>query len=104
MDKTERWHHKSSASGAYMITTETWLEYKTKLGLTDFGPDSQDSVAIAIIKQEQAYDDVREAKVEVAIKKLNKRWSSLPGGSQHQTGVTLEKAMEQFKSFKTAGP
>lgn len=28
MNQTERWGKKSSASGAYMITKETWVEYK----------------------------------------------------------------------------
>ena len=104
MDQTERWGRKSSASGAYMITKETWVEYKKKLGLTDFSADSQDRVAIAIIKQAKAYDLIREGKIEDAVKKLNKRWSSLPGGSQHQAGVTMEKTLEQFRAYRVEEP
>ncbi|SIN80731.1 Muramidase (phage lambda lysozyme) [Singulisphaera sp. GP187] len=104
MDQTERWGKKSSASGAYMITKETWVEYQKKLGLTDFSADSQDRVAIAIIKQVKAYDLIREGKVEDALKKLNKRWSSLPGGSQQQAGVTLDKTLEQFRAYRAEEP
>lgn len=104
MDQTERWGRKSSASGAYMITVDTWIEYKKKLGLTDFSADSQDRVAIAIIKQSKAYELVREGKIEEAVKKLNKRWSSLPGGSQHQAGVTMATTLEQYRIYRAEEP
>lgn len=97
-----RWRHTSTAAGAYMITEEAWDEFKDKLNLSDFGIRSQDAVAVEMIREAKALEDVRAGHVEDAIKnkKVRKRWSSLPGASQAQQKMTLAAALEKFKEFQ----
>lgn len=93
-----KWGHTSSAAGAYQITVATYDEFKKKLGLKDFSPDAQDKIATAIIKTEHALDLVNEGKIEDAIKKLNRRWTSLPGGNQSR--IKIEEALKKFDEYK----
>src|ERR1700744_1459529 len=42
---------KTSAAGAYQITHTTWVALKSKLGLPDFSPHSQDLAACELISE-----------------------------------------------------
>lgn len=93
-----KWGHTSSAAGAYQITVATFDEFKKKLGLKDFSPDSQDKIALAIIKGAGALDLIEQGKIEDAAKKLNRRWSSLPGGSQSR--IKMDAALAKFAEYQ----
>lgn len=68
----------STAAGAYQILYRTWLYNKTKLGLKDFSPESQDKIAIELIRAEKALDDVLAGRFATAIDKVQNIWASLP--------------------------
>ena len=90
-----KWHKTSTAAGAYMILEDTWNRYDKLLNLPDFGPASQDKVAIEIIRQSHALELVRAGKIEEAIAKLRSQWTSLPGAKQSR--VTMKQALDEFK-------
>lgn len=68
----------STAAGRYQITAQTYDGFAKKLGITDFSPQSQDRIAIAIIQKEGALDDVKAGRFDAAIAKLGGRWESFP--------------------------
>ena len=101
-----KWGNTSSAAGAYQITQKTFDEYKLKLGLTDFSPESQDKIAMQIIKEKRASDGktaldlINEGQIETALTLLTGRWTSLPGGKQSQ--VKMPDALKKFEEFKAS--
>ena len=76
----------------------TYDEFKKKLGLKDFSPESQDKIALALVKQAGGIELIAAGKIEEAIKKLNRRWSSLPGGVHSR--IKMEAALEKYTAYQ----
>jgi len=81
---------KSTAAGRYQILARYFDAYKTQLSLPDFSPDSQDKIAIQLIKECKALNDIDEGRFNIAVKKCSSRWASLPGAGYGQHENTLE--------------
>lgn len=96
--KVTKWNKTSTAAGAYQITVATFDEFKGKLGLKDFSPESQDKIAMALIKQAGGLDLINAGQIEDAVKKLKGRWSSLPGGVHSK--LKMETALAKFEVYK----
>lgn len=75
---------KSTAAGRYQILARYYDAYKRQLGLTDFGPIAQDQIAIQMIRECNALDDIRAGRFDVAARKCASRWASLPGAGYDQ--------------------
>jgi muramidase (phage lysozyme) len=91
---------KSSAAGRYQILMRYFDVYRALLGLPDFSPESQDRIAIAMIRECRALDDVDCGRVMQAVRKCRSRWASFPGAGYHQR----ERAMEDLlRAFRGAG-
>lgn len=75
---------KTSAAGRYQFLSSTWDEEAKQLGLTDFGPLSQDLAAINRIAKRGALDAVIKGDFHGAVKKLGKEWASLPSSTYNQ--------------------
>ena len=75
---------KTSASGRYQIIVKTWDALKSKLGLQDFSPASQDAAAVELIRQRGALNDVKAGRIQQAIAKCAPVWASLPGAGYNQ--------------------
>lgn len=80
---------QSSAAGRYQILKRYYDWYKTMLKLKDFGKDAQDAIAIQLIKECKALQDIEAGRFETALIKCNSRWASLPGAGydQHENEV-----------------
>lgn len=86
----------TSAAGGYQLmavsplpgggTTKvnTWDRIKTKLGLTDFSPASQDAAAVELIDEAGALADVKAGRFSQACDKCKRIWASLPGAGYGQ--------------------
>lgn len=74
----------STAAGKYQITKTTYSEFAPKLGITDFSPESQDKIALAIIEKHGVLDAVKSGDFQTAIGKLGGRWASLPSSPYSQ--------------------
>jgi len=80
----------SNAAGRYQIMGFTFDNYKSRLGLSDFSPASQDAIALQLIKDNGALQDVLDGNTTTAINKLRKVWASFPGaGYAGQNGPGL---------------
>ena len=91
---------KSTAAGRYQILSKYYDSYKKLLKLKDFSPASQDAIAIQMIKEQHALEDVDEGRVDAAIKKVSNIWASMPGAGYGQREVAIASLR---KSFVDAG-
>lgn len=91
---------KSSAAGAYQILRGTWDEVRSRLGLPDFSPSSQDRAAVELIRRRGALADVRAGRFADALQKCRKEWASLPGAGYGQPEKTVGAL---FAAYVNAG-
>ena len=91
---------RSTASGAYQQLYKYWPHYKALLQLPDFSPASQDKLAICLITEQRAYDDVISGRIESAIDKCRNIWASLPGAGYGQAERDI---VQLLKAYKSAG-
>ncbi len=80
---------KSTAAGRYQILSRYFDHYKRTLGLPDFGPESQDRIALQLIRECRALDDIKAGRIADAIHKCRSRWASLPGAGYGQHEHTI---------------
>lgn len=88
----------STAAGRYQILERFYDAYKSSLHLPDFSPMSQDIIAIQMIRERHALEDVIAGRIESAIAKCTSIWASLPGNAygQHQNSLaSLQSAYTQ---------
>lgn len=95
----------SDAAGKYQFLSRTWDEYKNKLGLTDFSPQSQDraawTLASDVFKQRTGQDlnAVLQSGDPQALanvgRVLSGTWTSLPGGIEQ--GINQNAFVSAFQ-------
>lgn len=90
---------KSTAAGRYQLLGKYWTHYRDKLNLPDYSPDSQDAVAVQLIKEQGAYSDVLAGRIEVAIQKCSNIWASFPGAGYNQREHRMSDLVAVFKKF-----
>jgi muramidase (phage lysozyme) len=80
----------STAAGRYQILARYYDAYRAALKLPDFSPASQDAIAIQMIRERQAYNDVCAGRIDEAVAKCASIWASLPGNNygQHENSLT----------------
>ena len=74
----------STAAGKYQITQTTYNDIAPRLGIKDFSPQSQDRIAIELIRRKGAFDDIQKGDFRSAIDKLGATWASLPSSPYTQ--------------------
>lgn len=86
----------STAAGAYQLCAvstlpdgsstrvDTWDRLKSRLGLADFSPASQDAAAVQLIDDAGALADARAGRLAAAVAKCRRIWASLPGAGYDQ--------------------
>lgn len=84
----------STAAGRYQILSRYWDHYRTQLGLIGgFTPENQDRIALQLIRECQALNDIKAGRIAEAIAKCRSRWASLPGAGygqhEHKVGHLL---------------
>lgn len=87
----------STAAGRYQILARYYDVYKKQLGLPDFSPSSQDKIAIQLIRECKAIDDIESGRIVSAISKCRSRWASLPGAGYGQHEHKLDTLIAQYK-------
>ena len=85
---------QSTAAGRYQILSRYFDHYKKQLNLPDFSPDSQDAIAIQLIRECRALEDIDAGHFDIAVGKCKSRWVSLPGAGygQHENKIELLRA------------
>lgn len=88
---------KSTAAGRYQILARYFDAYKKQLGLRDFSPASQDAIAVQMIRECKALDDIDAGRLAEAINKCRSRWASLPGAGYGQRENDYEALALAFR-------
>lgn len=90
---------KSSAAGRYQIMARYYKHYAELLMLPDFGPISQDTMAIQFIKEQTALKLVVNGNIKEAINKCANIWASFPGAGYGQHEHKLETLLSKYEEF-----
>lgn len=79
----------SDAAGRYQMMGFNWHPLRRRLRLKDFSPESQDKMAIALIKEKGALADVKAGRFEVAARKVGRVWASFPHNTYRQNPKSI---------------
>jgi muramidase (phage lysozyme) len=91
----------STAAGRYQILERYYDAYKKLLRLNDFGPAAQDKIALQMIKECHALDDIDAGRISVALVKCNDKWASLPGADYGQHENKLADLLTFYSDLPT---
>lgn len=86
----------STAAGRYQILARYYDAYRKTLGLADFSPASQDAIAIQMIRERKALEDIEAGRFAIAVDKCKNIWASLPGAGYGQHENTLAKLQDAY--------
>lgn len=68
----------TTAAGMYQITQETWKDHGIKgMDLSDFSPETQDLIAVSILRRLGAVDALLKSNFKFAIEKAAGPWAAL---------------------------
>ncbi|MEG4960027.1 MULTISPECIES: glycoside hydrolase family 104 protein [unclassified Microcoleus] len=87
----------SDAAGRYQFLSTTWDRFAKKFGVRDFSPENQDLMAIELIREKGALEDIEAGRLESAVRKLAYIWPSFRryGGSVESSMPKLEAMYQQ---------
>lgn len=86
----------STGAGRYQLLMRYWDAYRKQLGLADFGPLSQDRVAIQQIRERGAMPLIQAGRVTEAIERVRNIWASLPGAGYGQHEQAAERLLAAY--------
>ncbi len=86
----------STAAGRYQILARIYDAYRKLLGLPDFGPASQDAIALQLIRECKALSDVDAGRIEAAVRRCASRWASFPGAGYGQRENKTAKLLDAY--------
>lgn len=66
------------AAGRYHIIFPTWVSVSQKLQLSSFSPESQDAVAVELLRERGVLQDLESGDLTSAIHKASSAWTTLP--------------------------
>ncbi|WP_202944352.1 PAAR domain-containing protein [Methylovorus sp. MP688] len=71
---------KTTAAGRYQINYATWEDMGGRVGLSNFSPETQDVIAVEILRSIKVIDSIKKGDLDTALSAASKRWSALPQG------------------------
>lgn len=80
----------STASGAYQCLLDNWTHYSALLDLPDFGPESQDAIALQQIREFRALPLIDSGDIAGALRIVAPLWASLQGAGYGQHENTTD--------------
>lgn len=92
--------NKTSAAGRYQFLQGTWDEQAKKLGLPDFGPQSQDLAAVNLLRERGILPHILQGDFDTAVNKSGKIWASLPSSTYAQP----KRSMDFVNKALATGP
>ncbi|WP_254442110.1 paar repeat-containing protein [Duganella vulcania] len=93
----------TTAAGMYQINKLTWQDHgEGRMGLTDFTPDTQDLIAVSILRGLGIIDKIKDGDIESGLSAASKPWAALPigrgqAGRHNQPCVTYEHFEAAYK-------
>lgn len=90
---------KSSAAGRYQLLARYFKPYAKLLLLNDFSPESQDKIALQIIKERGALKAIIDGDFDFAVERCANIWASFPGAGYGQHEHKLDILRQKFLDF-----
>jgi len=87
---------KSTAAGAYQLLFRWYQPYASLLKLSDFGPLSQDLIALQQIRESRALPYIDAGNLPQAVSLCNHIWASLAGSPYGQHTNTLDSLQAAY--------
>lgn len=95
--------NKTSAAGRYQFLRGTWDGLARQYGLKDFGPQSQDIAAVALLAQNGALGRILKGDMQGAVRKAGPTWASLPTAPASYSQPTKSwQVVNRFLGGKTS--
>lgn len=97
---------RTTAAGMYQITVDTWRQFGGKMGLSDFTPNTQDLIAVDMLRTIGVIDKIKAGDVAGAMPKAALKWAALPEGpglANHYPPQPYVEYSEFLASYKAAG-
>lgn len=108
--QTDGQRNKTSAAGRYQFLQKTWDDVASQLGLSDFGPQSQDIAAVELLRRNGALEPLLQGDFDTAVQRSGSTWASLPSSPYAQPkrspgfiASALDKAAEMAFPAAQAG-
>jgi muramidase (phage lysozyme) len=89
----------STAAGRYQLLYRWWVPYKFQMGLTDYSPASQDTVALQQMKERGAVDMVLAGNIQGAIEACSNIWASFPNNNYGQGGHSMGALLDKYAAL-----
>ena len=90
----------STAAGRYRIRARYWDAYRRELNLPDFSPASQDAVALHVISECHALQDVEAGYIVEAVRKCARVWASFSGVGFETRPKSFTTLIGKFEEFR----
>ncbi len=90
----------STAAGRYQVMDYEWDRLAPILGLKDFSPQSQDAIALELIREKGAIEDIENDQFEEAACKVGTVWASFPCNNYNQNAKSMEELKEVYEQLK----
>ncbi len=73
------------------------------MGLSDFTPETQDLIAVSILRRRGVIEKIKEGDIESGVSEASRQWAALPmgrgqSGRYHQPYVEFEHFEAVYKS------
>lgn len=92
----------STAAGKWQITKTTYDDIAPKIGVTDFSEESQKKIALKLIQDKGALEDIQKGDYKTANEKLGGVWASLPSSPYSQSKRSPEWVEGNLKATMVA--
>lgn len=86
----------STAAGRYQINKPTYDWIAPIVGVSDFSPNSQDRLAVALLLARGALEDVIAGRFDEALATASGTWASLPGSKSGQRQALYSVARAEY--------
>lgn len=84
----------------YQIIKVTWEDHgKEHMGLVDFSPETQDLIAVSMLRRLRVIDKVAAGDIEGAVLQASTQWAALPMG-RGQPGRYRRQHYVKFEEFE----
>lgn len=88
----------STAAGAYQINFPTYVDFAARMGVSDFTPETQDAMALAILRNLGAVRALENNDVPLAFTLAGRRWASMPGSTAQQGAKSINTVVAFYNS------
>jgi muramidase (phage lysozyme) len=78
---------RTTAAGMYQITIDTWRQFSSKMGLSDFSPKTQDLIVVEMLRTIGVIEKIQAGDVAGAMRPAASKWQHCLWGLVSETVI-----------------